>query len=271
MTLLGIMDVWSYYNQIGFKINPLETNFHMSSDKMQPSALVRLPQLYELVADRIKKSIQDGVYPPGSRLPAERDLATVLGVGRATVREAIGALVNQGVIQTRRNAGSFVLEQAQERMRAAETNVSDPDTSPLATLTARLAIEPLIAQFAAASGKRDVEIERLLDLMEQVSNLSDPQQRRLWNQYDHQFHQRIARMTANPLLIEVAEVIARAVDEPLWRQLRDEGIHDSARARLYVYEHRLIYEAISTGKAEAAGFYVKQHLERVQKDMLTAL
>jgi hypothetical protein len=60
-----------------------------------PSPL-RVPQLYELVAERLKKSILDGSYPPGSRLPAERDLATTLGVGRATVREAMGELVNQG-------------------------------------------------------------------------------------------------------------------------------------------------------------------------------
>lgn len=243
----------------------------MDSDKNSPAALVRLPQLYEMVADRIRKSIQDGIYPAGSRLPAERDLATALGVGRATVREAIGALVNQGVLQTRRNAGSFVLEQALGRMREARSDDTQPDTSPLATLAARLAIEPLIAQFAAASARRDAEIERLLDAMEQVSDLSDPQQRRQWNQFDHQFHQRIARMSGNPLLIEVAALIGRAVDEQLWRHLRDEGIHDPARARLYVYEHRLIYEAIAAGNAEAAGFYVRQHLERVQRDMLQVL
>lgn len=246
-------------------------NSPAETDKTSAASMLRLPQLYELVADRIKKSIQDGSYPPGSRLPAERDLAATLGVGRATVREAIGELVNQGVIQTRRNAGSFVLENALELMRSAKTADANPDTSPLATLAARLAIEPLIAQFAAALGKRDSEMERLLDLMEQVSNLSDPEQRRQWNEHDRQFHQRIAAMTCNPLLIEIASVIEHAVGQPLWRQLRDEGIHDPARARLYVYEHRLIYEAIATGNQEAASFYVRQHIERVQKDMLTAL
>lgn len=246
-------------------------NFPAETDKTPAASMVRLPQLYELVADRIKKSIQDGGYPPGSRLPAERDLAASLGVGRATIREAIGALVNQGVIQTRRNAGSFVLEHALELMRSAKTVATHPDTSPLATLAARLAIEPMIAQFAAAQGKRDSEMERLLDLMEQVSNLSDPEQRRQWSQHDRQFHERIAAMTCNPLLIEIASVIEHAVNQPLWRQLRDEGIHDPARARLYVYEHRLIYEAIASGNQEAASFYVRQHLERVQKDMLTAL
>lgn len=76
-------------------------------------------------------------------------------------------------------------------------------------------------------------------------------------------------MTGNPVMIGIAKVVARAVDEPLWQQLRDTGIHDSSRARLYVYEHRLIYEAIATGNQEAARFYVRQHLERVQNDMLS--
>jgi DNA-binding FadR family transcriptional regulator len=239
---------------------------HLSSaDKLSSS--LRAPQLYELVADRLKGLILDGTYPAGARLPAERHLASSLGVGRATVREAIAELVNQGIIETRRNSGSYVLPNALEAMRTAKAPVS-PDTSPASTLAARLAVEPLIAQFAAAVGRRDAEMERLLDLMESASDLTDPRQRREWNEHDRQFHERIALMTCNPVMIGIARVIAGAVDEPLWRQLRDTGIHDPSRARLYVYEHRLIYEAIATGNQEAAPFYVRQHLERVRRDML---
>ena len=242
----------------------------MKSPLPTEPAPLRVPQLYELVADRLKKSIEDGTYPPGARLPAERDLATTLGVGRATVREAMGALVNQGVVRTRPNAGSFVRDTALEVMRSAAKASPRPNTSPLSTLAARLAIEPLVAQFAAAVGGRDPEIERLLDRMEHTSDLGDPAQRRAWNEADRQFHQRIAQMSGNPVMVAIAKVLAAAVDEPLWRELRDHGIHDPARARLYVYEHRLIYEAIATSNPEAAGFYVRQHLERVQKDMLAA-
>lgn len=236
-----------------------------TADKLSSS--LRTPQRYELVADRLKNLILDCTYPPGARLPAERYLASSLGVGRATVREAIAELVNQGVIQTKRNSGSYVLQDALDVIREAKAPVS-PDTSPMSTLEARLAVEPLIARFAAAVGKRDAEMERLLDLMESVSDLTDPRQRREWNEHDRQFHERIAQMTCNPVMIGIAKVIASAVDEPLWQQLRDTGIHDPSRARLYVYEHRLIYEAIATGNQEAAQFYVRQHLERVQKDML---
>ncbi|WP_088707024.1 FadR/GntR family transcriptional regulator [Noviherbaspirillum denitrificans] len=235
-------------------------------DKLSSS--LRSPQLYELVAGRLKSLILDGTYPPGARLPAERHLASSLEVGRATVREAIAELVNQRVIQTRRNSGSYVLPDALEVIRETKAPVS-PDTSPMSTMEARLAVEPLIAGFAAAVGKRDAEMERLLDLMESTSDLTDPQQRQAWNEHDRQFHERIALMSGNPVMIGIAKVIAGAVDEPLWQQLRDTGIHDPSRARLYVYEHRLIYEAIATGNQEAARFYVRQHLERVRNDMLS--
>ena len=229
---------------------------------------MKIPQQYEMVVARLKKLIQDGVYQPGSRLPAERELSSELGVGRGTVREAIGELVNQGVVQTKPNSGTYVLENAIDTIRERAGVESHGDTSPHATLAARMEIEPLIAKFAAAVGRRDKEIESLLEEMETESDLTDPEHRTRWNEHDRQFHLRIAMMTANPVLISIAQIFNDVVDEPLWRQLRDRGIHDAARARLYVYEHRLIYEAIASGKEEAAQFYVRQHLARVQEDML---
>lgn len=233
-----------------------------------PELRIKIPQQYELVVSRLKKLIQEGTYQPGSRLPAERELSTALGVGRTTIREAIGELVNQEVVQTRPNSGTYVLENAIETIRSL-ANVEPPgDVSPHATLAARMEMEPLIAKFAAAVGRRDKEIEQILDQMESATDLSVLELRNQWNELDRKFHLRIAMMTANPVLISIAQIFNDIVEEPLWRQLRDRGIHDPARARLYVYEHRLIYEAIASGNEEAAQFYVRQHLLRVQADMM---
>lgn len=229
---------------------------------------MKIPQQYEMVVARLKKLVQDGAYQPGSRLPAERELSTELGVGRATIREAIGELVNQGVVQTRPNSGTYVLDNAIDTIRELAHVEPHGDISPHATLAARLEIEPIIAKFAAAVGRRDKEIELILDQMETVSDLTDPERRNQWNELDRKFHLRIALMTSNPVMISIAEMFNDVVDEPLWRQLRDRGIYDPSRARLYIYEHRLIYEAIASGKIEAAQFYVRQHLERVQADMM---
>jgi len=65
------------------------------------------------VTDRLVTAIAVGEYLPGTRLPAERDLAAALSVGRMTVRAAIARLVERGLLETQRgrSGGSFVLEQ----------------------------------------------------------------------------------------------------------------------------------------------------------------
>lgn len=61
---------------------------------------------------KCRKSLQDailsGEYAIGERLPAERTLAVDLGVGRVTVRSALGALVTQGLLETRQGSGYVV-------------------------------------------------------------------------------------------------------------------------------------------------------------------
>ena len=49
-------------------------------------------QRYERVAERLAGEIRAGAFAPEERLPSERQLAQRLGVGRASVREAIAAL-----------------------------------------------------------------------------------------------------------------------------------------------------------------------------------
>src|SRR3954462_1010258 len=68
----------------------------------------RALQRYEQVAERLAADIRSGVYAPGSRLPSERELARVMEGSRASVREAIGALQVQGVVETRPGAGTGV-------------------------------------------------------------------------------------------------------------------------------------------------------------------
>jgi DNA-binding FadR family transcriptional regulator len=60
------------------------------------------------VLTQIRKLIENGHFPPGSRLPPERALAAQLGVGRPSLREAIKALNVLEELESRRGAGTFV-------------------------------------------------------------------------------------------------------------------------------------------------------------------
>jgi DNA-binding FadR family transcriptional regulator len=219
---------------------------------------LRPRQRYEQVADRIAADITAGRLAPGERLPSERDLARRLEVGRASVREAIAALQVAGMIETRPGSGSFVAAGAAERTRDAH------DSSPSDLLEARALLEPAVARLAAERGRPDDEAEALLAEMERAADQGDLGG---WNNCDRRFHQRIAALTGNPVLTDLAARIAAVMDEPLWQRLRDDSIAVPGRTTLHLAEHRMIYEAIAEGDADAAELYAAQHIRRVRRYM----
>jgi DNA-binding FadR family transcriptional regulator len=238
----------------------------MAVQSDQRTAPIRVPQRYEQVADRLAADIAAGRRAPGERLPSERDLARALGVGRASVREALAALSNQGLLETRPGSGSFVAADAGARLRA-DPELSH-DASPTDVLEARALLEPAVARLAAARlADADPEIDALLAAMEDPIDLDDPRDRARWSDADRLFHRRIAALTGNPVLLQLADQIAAHMDEPLWQRLRDESVATPGRIRVHAAEHRMIHEAIVDGDGAAAEFYATQHIARVRRYM----
>jgi DNA-binding FadR family transcriptional regulator len=222
---------------------------------------LHVPQRYEQVVRRLSADITAGRLSPGERLPSERELARALGVGRASVREALAALANQGVLETRPGSGSFVAADAPALLRGGPA--LPHDASPSDLLEARALLEPMVARLAAERGvAADIEIEELLARMD-----GQPLDRRRWSDADRLFHRRIAALTGNPVLLALADQIAARMDEPLWQRLRDESVATPGRSALHAAEHRMIYEAIVDGDGAAAEFYATQHIARVRRYM----
>jgi GntR family phosphonate transport system transcriptional regulator len=61
------------------------------------------------VTEALRDDLARGRFRPGDRLPSEADLATRFGVHRHTVREALRRLSTEGLVASRRGAGTFVL------------------------------------------------------------------------------------------------------------------------------------------------------------------
>lgn len=71
--------------------------------------MARTP-IWKSIATTVSDDIGAGLYLPGDKLPTEAQLAARFGVNRHTVRHALGALVEDGIIYTRRGAGAFVAQ-----------------------------------------------------------------------------------------------------------------------------------------------------------------
>lgn len=70
--------------------------------------------LYHQLANILMEGIRSGVYPIGSRIPSEPQLAKDFGIGRPTVRQAIDVLVRKCLLERRRGSGTYVRAPRQE-------------------------------------------------------------------------------------------------------------------------------------------------------------
>jgi len=239
---------------------------------MALSPTVPIRQRYEQIADHLLGEIAAGLLAPGERLPGERELAQHLSVGRASVREALGYLQVQELIVTRPGSGSYVADDVLARIAARRAGddgrAAVPDAGPAAVLQARLIAEPPVARLAAQAAPHLGEgLSRLLDAMDASMDPADAVQRRRWSDADRTFHREIAVLTGNPVIVALADQLARAMDEPLWRRLRDESIAVPGRTTLQLAEHRLIAASILEGDPGAAETHARQHIERARRYM----
>ena len=217
-----------------------------------PIQIIEPRRLYVQIADQIQALIAAGEFPPGGRLPAERELAKRFGVSRPTLREALIALEVQGYVDVRPGSGIVVMT----RSSAALDGFAEE--GPLEVLRARSLIEGEIAAEAAKEMKlKDVAtLEGILLTMEDEGA---DQSVRLAG--DRQFHRYIASKLDNKVLLRLVMGLFDQRNNPLARQFATH--FDNAKTWTSVAaEHRKIVAAMGTHDPEQARKAMRDHLRK---------
>lgn len=81
--------------------------------------------IFRQIADQLRQAIDSSVYKPGEMLPSLRVMAVDIKVNPNTVQRAYEALEREGVVETRRGVGIFVVAVDRIRMNAAEERLSN--------------------------------------------------------------------------------------------------------------------------------------------------
>ncbi|MCR5866354.1 MAG: FadR/GntR family transcriptional regulator [Aquincola tertiaricarbonis] len=213
-------------------------------------------RLYRQIADQLRGLIEAGEFAPGSRLPAERELAVQLGVSRPSVREALIALEVEGVIEVRMGSGIYV--RPREAMAAAPAAGVEGE-GPLETIRARQLVEGELAAAAAVAAGRDAAL--VAGLREAVALMeADIDAGVMPLRGDRLFHLRVAEASENSPLLRVVTELFDERNKPLFERL---GSHfeNEANWRAAVEEHRRVVEAIAAGDAAAAREAMRAHLQ----------
>ena len=227
---------------------------------------LRLPQvepvrLYRQIANLISEHIDRGLFPVGSLLPAERDLAQQLGVSRTSVREALIALEVSGKVSIRVGHGVQIL-QAIPRSDSvgARADVGEADIGPIQLMQARRHVETKTAELAAANRtKKNLErLEQALQVQARARTVDAPEYRN----GDRDFHVEIARASGNAAFTLIIADLWDCVCKPTFAKF-EELLMGPERLQLTAAEHRRVFDAIAAGDSVAARRAMCTHLDAV--------
>jgi GntR family transcriptional regulator, transcriptional repressor for pyruvate dehydrogenase complex len=216
---------------------------------------VEVGRSHEFVAEQIRRQITLRLIPPNGSLPPERELARMLGVGRATLQEAIRLLEEEGLLTTRRgrSGGTFVLGPTGGEASVAALVPKLRREAHLIeeALDYRLAIEPPAAALAARSD--DAEDRAALRRAHEEGLIEDGNAEVLAKDTD--FHLIIGRMSQNHFLAEGIEAARLTLGDALFAL--PESQRWGARSS---HEHRAILAAIEGGDESAARAAMREHV-----------
>ena len=208
----------------------------------------------EVIAERFVTAIALGQFVPGQRLPAERELAGMLNVSRATVREAIARLAESGYVTVRRGraGGTFVAAgwgpDAEEMIR----RTLNPEWQELELLLDfRQLVEQQIARTAAIR-REDSDIAAIRRALSDYEHAGDD--RDSSHLADLALHRAIAAATQNPHLRELSLSIRHDISfgfeaEPYSPDVRRRALH----------QHPALAQAVIDGDPERAATLAAEH------------
>ncbi len=216
-------------------------------------------RLFQGVANRITQLIEQGVFPPGTRLPGERDLAERFGVSRVTVREAEIALQAIGRIEIKMGSGVYVCD------KQPQDSGTLPEISAFELTEAR----SLFESEAAALAAKNITDEALEKLAHLIAKMADRKDLEGATEADRLFHLTIAEASRNRAVLHTVKTLWRMrLEVPAVRSSYESVCVGDADFR--VREHAEILDALKARDPAAARNAMRQHFYRLLEAMLEA-
>lgn len=226
---------------------------HLSDAVLLP---VRGHHAFEACVERLGTAIRLGVFPRGTTLPSERDLATRLAVSRATLREAMAAMREAGLVETRRGRGGGTVvtlrPTSPSARKAARTSAAERQDWYDALEFRRL-VEPGACELAA---NVELDEQQRRQLVEAHSAVATAKTRVEHRQADSRFHLTIASLSNSRRTVEAVTSVQASLHAMLSViPVLGRNIEHSDR------QHREILRAILAGDGSAARHVMTEHCD----------
>ncbi len=211
--------------------------------------------IYEDIVLQIRQMLERGELSPGDRLPPERTLAEMFSVSRNSVREAIKALSEQDVLESRQGSGTYVREASAGGSGFAGV-MADEDFGVRDVFEVRKILEPEVAAMAARNASPS-DVTRLeAALVEQETALREG---RIGGSSDQRFHRLLGEASGN----DVLRAMISALHDDFTESRADE-LQSEERQKASLIAHRAIVNAVKDGRVMQAEKAMREHLEEIE-------
>ena len=214
-------------------------------------------KIYETVIQQLKQKVSENELNPGDLLPPERTLANLMGVSRASIREALKVLQFIGFIESRPGDGTFISYLHPDILieKLNSVTASKKEDLLLDLLELREVLEPRIVEFCVlrATEEELEEIERSFTLLKDKDEEES-------SYADAAFHLAIARASKNVMFIRLMETMLAMIQET-----RAKTLSLSRQQEKIWQEHFNIVQSIKNRNAKEAAKAVTLHLYNIRE------
>jgi DNA-binding FadR family transcriptional regulator len=218
---------------------------------------LRTANAFEETVQRLLQTVRLGLAAPGARLPAERELATLLDVSRDTLRDALAALADAGYVVVRRGrtGGTFVAEHPPHTPLGAEGRPVPDDVPPIEAVDevveVRAVVEVGVARRLAQRDLTAFDRDRLWQAFEACRDADQAGYRVA----DSRLHLLLAELLGAPQVVTLMADSRMRVNELLDRipVLAPNIAHSNE-------QHETIVAAILRGKPDDAARAMAEHV-----------
>lgn len=217
---------------------------------------VRGHHAFEACVEQLATAIRLGVYPLGGALPPERVLAERLAVSRGTLREAMAALREAGLVETTRGRGGgtvVTLKPRSPSARAAQRTSPEQRQDWFDALEFRRIVEPGGCALAASVSLDPGQTRRLQHAHDAVADASD---RAAHRQADSRFHLTVAALSGSARVIEAVTSVQATLHQMLSAiPVLETNIAHSDR------QHLRLLDAVLAGRPDVARRAMAEHCD----------
>ncbi|MFQ6111182.1 MAG: FadR/GntR family transcriptional regulator [Nitrospinota bacterium] len=210
------------------------------------------------IVQQVKRNIYGGSLKPGEKLPSERELARLFGVGRPSVREALNQLEALGLVEIRSFDGIYVRSASLDSLvNPLREMIFYESKNILDFLEVRKVFESFSVKKAIeeASESEIESLRKTLEGMGAALERGEP-----FDELDAEFHSKIVKATHNNVLVHILDNFTS-----LFYSLESfkRAFSRQADSRAIYEQHVRVFQAIEARKKELAESSILEHLEYV--------